>query len=268
VNYITLIESCITLAGLIEPTFHNILTGNNQCRNLYTLKYIYMKTKLISLIMILLLSASLAIAQSTDKAKVSFAILGGVNFQNLNGKDNNGNKLENDMIIGYHAGVNVQIPVAPEFFFQPGLIFTTKGAKNTYGSLTGTFKLSYIELPLNFVYKTLLGKGSFMLGFGPYIGYGIGGTASIENESTTFKTDIEFKNVVETGDPLVPYAKAFDAGGNIFAGYEMAGGIFLQLNGQLGMLKVNPEDNRIIPVFSDKSSVKNTGFGISIGYRF
>ena len=227
-----------------------------------------MKTRLISLIMILLLSAPLAIAQSTDKAKISFAILGGINFQNLSGKDNNGDKLANDMLLGYHGGVNVQIPIAPDFYFQPGLLFTTKGAKNNYGSLTGTYKLSYIELPLNFVYKALLGKGSFMLGFGPYIGYGIGGKASVQYSSTTYETDIIFKSVVEAGDPWVPYFKAFDAGGNIFAGFEMAGGIFLQLNGQLGMLKINPEDNRTLKIYSDKLSVKNTGFGISLGYMF
>jgi hypothetical protein len=172
------------------------------------------------------------------------------------------------MLLGYHGGVNVQIPIAPDFYFQPGLLFTTKGAKNNYGSLTGTYKLSYIELPLNFVYKALLGKGSFMLGFGPYIGYGIGGKASVQYSSTTYETDIIFKSVVEAGDPWVPYFKAFDAGGNIFAGFEMAGGIFLQLNGQLGMLKINPEDNRTLKIYSDKLSVKNTGFGISIGYRF
>jgi hypothetical protein len=45
----------------------------------------------------------------------------------------------------------------------------------------------------------------------------------------------------------------------------LEGGIFLQLDTQLGMLKINPEDKRIS---SDKSSVKNTGFGLSIGYRF
>ena len=74
---------------------------------------------------------------------------------------------------------------------------------------------------------------------------------------------------METGDPTsVTYLKAFDAGGNIFAGYELASGIFIQLDTQLGMLKINPEDNRTEPVYSDKSSVKNTGFGLSVGYRF
>ena len=219
-----------------------------------------MKTKIFSFVLILMLSAPLAIAQNTDKAKMTFAVLGGINLQNLNGKDIDGDKLENDMIIGFHAGVNLQIPIVPQFFFQPGLLFTTKGAKITNGS---SIKLSYVELPLNVVYKALVGKGKFMLGFGPYIGYAIGGKVKPESGSAT---DIEFKNVVETGDPTsVTYLKAFDAGGNIFAGYELPGGIFLQFNTQLGMLKINPEDKRIS---SDKSAVKNTGFGLSVGYRF
>ena len=225
-----------------------------------------MKTKLFSLIVILILTASFVMAQSADKAKMSFAVLGGVNLQNLNGKDADGDKLTNDMIIGYHAGVNVQIPIAPTFYFQPGLLFTTKGAKSSIGSLTSTYRLSYVEMPLNVVFKALLGSGYFMIGFGPYIGYGIGGKVKTEGGSITLKTDIEFKKVVEAGDPLtVTYYKAFDAGGNIFAGYETASGIFFQLNTQLGMLKINPEDKRIS---DDQSSVRNTGFGLSLGFRF
>ena len=228
-----------------------------------------MKTKIISFALILLLSSSIAIAQSTDKGEMSFAILGGVNLQNLTGKDNNGDKLKNDMLLGFHAGVNVQIPVAPEFYFQPGLLFSTKGAKNSYGSLTGTYKLSYIELPLNVVYKGALGNGFIMVGFGPYVGYAIGGKSSITNGSTTIESSIVFKNAVESGDPhLTAYIKRFDAGGNIFAGYETAGGLFFQLNTQFGMLNINPRDNRVLADFSSKLSVKNTGFGLSLGYRF
>lgn len=228
-----------------------------------------MKTKIISFTLILLLSAPLAIAQSTDKGKMSFAILGGVNLQNLTGKNNNGDKLKNDMLVGFHGGVNIQIPIAPEFYFQPGLLFSTKGAKNSYGSLTGTYKLSYIELPLNVVYKGALGNGFIMVGFGPYVGYAIGGKSSITNGSTTIESSIVFKNSVESGDPyLTAYIKRFDAGGNIFAGYETAGGLFFQLNTQFGMLNINPRDNRALADFSSKLSVKNTGFGLSLGYRF
>ncbi|MEI8046769.1 MAG: outer membrane beta-barrel protein [Bacteroidota bacterium] len=224
-----------------------------------------MKTKLISTVIILMLSASMAMAQGTANAKTSFGILGGVNLQNLTGTDASGDKLTNDMVLGYHAGVNIQIPIVPQFYFQPGLLFTTKGAKNIYSSVTSTTKLSYVEMPLNLVYKGLLGNGYFMLGFGPYVGYGVGGNVTTEGGDLALETDVEFKNVVEIGDPLlVTYYKAFDIGGNIFAGYELSNGIFAQFNTQLGMVKINPEDKRIT---NDGSSVKNTGFGLSLGYR-
>lgn len=228
-----------------------------------------MKTKTISVLMIMLLTVSMGFAQATDDGRMSFGILGGVNFQNLNGKDYGGDKLENDMILGYHVGVNVQIPIVPEFYFQPGLLFSTKGAKNSETLLgteiTTTYNLSYLELPLNFVYKGALGNGFVMVGFGPYVGYAIGGKAKIEGGSLSDESDIEFKSTVEPGDPIAVYFKAFDAGANLFAGYEMANGIFIQLDTQFGLLNINPEYTALT---DDKSSVKNTGFGLSLGYRF
>ncbi len=176
-----------------------------------------MKTKLFSLILIFSLSGSMAFAQGPAGSKTSFAILGGVNLQNLNGKDMSGDKLENDMLIGFHAGVNLQLPFAPEFYFQPGLMFSTKGAKNTEGDFSGTYNLSYIELPLNLVYKALVGNGYFFLGFGPYVAYGIGGKVTYEGGAASVETDIEFKNEVESGDPLTTVLYK-----NLTIGYKVA----------------------------------------------
>ncbi len=138
-----------------------------------------MKTKIICLLAIVLLSGTMAFGQTTVNTGMRFGILGGVNFQNLNGDNSNGDKLENNMLIGFHAGVNVLIPIAPEFYFQPGLLFSTKGATNEDEVLGTTFttttNLSYIELPLNFVYRGALGNGFVLVGFGPYAGYGVGG---------------------------------------------------------------------------------------------
>jgi hypothetical protein len=222
-----------------------------------------MKTKLLTL------SAIFVLATFALQAQVDFGILGGINFQNLNGKDFLGDKLENDMIIGYHAGVNVQILLVSEFYFQPGLLFSTKGAKSVDGSITTKVKLSYVELPLNIVFKGKLGNGFVLVGLGPYLGFAIGGKVINEGGSSELETKITFQNVIEEGDDLLtPYLKRFDAGGNIFVGYELAGGLFFQLDAQLGMIKINPKDNRVEPIYSDKSSVKNTGFGLSVGYRF
>ncbi len=214
-----------------------------------------MKTRILYLLFILTLSVSSAIAQTADGEKMSFGILGGANFQNLNGKLSSGDKLDNDMLLGFHGGVNVQIPIVPEFYFQPGLMFATKGAKNTYTILGSEFtdeiKINYIEMPLNLVYKGALGKGFVMLGFGPYLAYGISGKQVFEGNDITFERGVDYN--------------AFDAGANIFFGYQMASGLFLQLDTQFGMLNINHEDANSS---NDQATAKNTGFGLSLGYRF
>lgn len=223
-----------------------------------------MKTRILIIISIFFLSLTFTTAQEIKK--VSFGVLGGVNFQNLSGKDFNGDKLENKLIVGFHVGANIMIPLAPEFYFQPGLLFSTKGAKYSDDLSTSTTRLSYIELPLNLVYRAQLGNGYIFLGLGPYLGYAIMGKVQTEIAGNTEKTDIEFQNVVEISDPLtVPYYKALDVGANIFFGYELPFGVFAQINAQLGLVKINPEYEALA---DDKSSIKNTGFGLSLGYRF
>lgn len=222
-----------------------------------------MKTKFLTSLILIVFTALSVVAQSNYPSKTSFAVLGGLNFQNLNGKNAIGNQLDNDLMLGYHAGMNVQIPVAPEFYLQPGLMLSTKGAKNT--ELADKLSLSYIEMPINFVYKALLGNGHFMLGFGPYLAYGLGGKATWESGSGTAEYDVKFKKENSSGIANTLYFRPFDAGGNIFAGYELPGGLFFQFNTQLGMLNIN-WDYELNP--NDQSVVKNTGFGLSAGYRF
>jgi len=228
-----------------------------------------MKTKLLTLSAILIFS-TLAL-----QAQVGFGLLGGVNFQIINGKDNNGDKLENGLLTGFHAGINLNIPVAPDFCFQPGLLFSVKGAKNDFytppvkaaGDFQTTTKLSYVELPLNLLYRPQLGKGYILLGFGPYVAYGIGGMETSDFGSLSYERDVKFKNTAVSLSDWIEnaYYKPFDAGANIFFGYELSMGLFLQLNAQLGLLKINPEYSWVT---DDKRSYKNTGYGLSLGFRF
>lgn len=80
-------------------------------------------------------------------------------------------------------------------------------------------------------------------------------------------SDIEFTNTIEADAEPKVYLKAFDAGGNIFAGYEMQSGLFFRLNTQLGMLNLQPE-NKKLEDSEETGIIKNTGFGVSLGYRF
>jgi len=218
-----------------------------------------MKKKILSIAILGLITLP-ALAQQMVKTadKTSIAVKAGINFQNINGKDAAGNELENDLTTGLHAGITGDISVGSGFYIQPGALYTTKGAEF---SNDVKVKLSYIEVPINFLYKPILGSGNMLLGFGPYVAFGING--SIKNGSGN-KVDIDFGSSYNAGDPA-SYFKSFDAGANLLAGYEFANKFLFQLNAQLGLAKINKDSESIT---NDKTSWKNTGFGVSLGYRF
>lgn len=228
--------------------------------------------KVIILASLFISSSIVLLAQSTTSksGRTSFGIRAGINFTNINGKDINDNNLENDILTSYHVGINAEIPLAPQFYFQPGLLFTQKGAKNnvdfTGETVTSTIALSYIELPLNLLFKPLLGTGHLLLGFGPYVALGIGGKYSLDVNGNEISEDVKFQNTVSQNDPNnVMYIRPVDAGANLLFGYEFSNKISFQVNAQLGLTKINPEYEGIS---NDKTSAKNTGFGLSAGYRF
>lgn len=226
-----------------------------------------MKNKILFLIAALILFGVSANSQNTG---TSFGLRGGVNLQNINGKDQAGDQLKLNMVPRFHVGVVVGIPVAPDFYFQPGLLFTTKGAKSKDRFLgmdmSVEYNISYMEVPMNFLYKPMLGDGHFLLGFGPYLAYGIGGKAKFTIGSLSTEEKIEFTK--ENGSVSFSnwkYFKSLDYGGNLFFGYELSSGISLQVNAQLGLAKIN-SDNNSFP--NNKTEFRNTGFGISLGYNF
>lgn len=224
-----------------------------------------MKNKNLFLIAAMVMFGFTTMAQSDG---ISFGLRGGVNMQNINGKDMDGDKLELDMIPGFNAGVVVEIPVAPEFFFQSGLLYTTKGAKSDDfqgTNMKAKYNLSYLELPLNFLYKPVLGNGHFLLGFGPYVAYGLSGKAEYTIGNVTSEDKVQFANEYSSVNPYGAYIKRLDYGANLFFGYQLSSGISLQLNTQLGMAQINA-DNTTYP--NSETSFKNTGFGLSLGYMF
>lgn len=228
--------------------------------------------KRISLILAMAFGSIFSQAQqpASHSGGTSFGLRAGVNFQNINGKDENGDKLENDILTGFNIGINAEIPLVPQFYLQPGVLFTTKGAKNKDvilgQTITGTINIAYVEIPINFLFKPQLGTGHLLLGFGPYVAFGVGGKAKYEGGGSSITQDIVFKKNVKTSDAdNVFYVKPLDAGANMLLGYQFANKVSFQLNTQLGLTKINPTYEG---VSNDQSSAKNTGFGLSLGYRF
>ena len=206
----------------------------------------------------ILLLAAMFVAVTAISAQ-GFGLRGGLNLSNLTGDG-----IEDaEMKTGFHIGLDYEIAVAPDFYFAPGLLFSTKGTKfeESEGGVSAEFKvvLNYLEVPLNLVYKPVLGEGNLILAFGPYLGYALGGKYKIEasggGESISIDEDINFGSDEE--DDFKP----LDMGANISFGYMFAGGLSVQLNTQLGLINIDSAGDSDYPI-------KNTGFGLALGYRF
>ncbi len=230
-----------------------------------------MKTRILSVIAILVLSVTAL------QAQVGFGIVAGPNFQNMVGKDGDGDKVTNGLIVGFHAGVTAAVPIAPDFYFQTGLLFSQKGSRNNMGLLPTkaasddyytTTRVSYLDLPLHLLFRPAFGEGHILVGFGPYVAFGLGGKQTVDYESIpALEQKIKFKNKItaeEYWDMDHTYLRRFDAGADIFFGYELDMGLWFRLNAQLGLLNMMPD----IEEWDDESILKNTGFGVSVGYNF
>ena len=178
----------------------------------------------------------------------------------------------------WKIGVTAMVPLTESISFMPQLNVLSKGNKydesgseNIFGEtfsydIKATTKLSYLELPLNFVYNHTLTSGSLFIGAGPSISYGLGGdidlkyTITIDNEtdSGSESANVKFdgKKSDEADDDNY-HLKALEIGGNFIAGYRFNNGLFIQGTYNLGLNDIDPNDN---------SKVKNRYFGIGIGY--
>jgi hypothetical protein len=185
---------------------------------------------------------SLTALQSNAQAG-RFGVNAGVNFSNITGKDaSDAYKLKT----GFQAGVTYDIGIADDFVIQPGLSYVQNGAK--IDGFDAKVQLNYLQLPVTFQYQPELGTGHLLLGVGPYIGMGIGQVKGTGGD-LTLKRDWD-----EAG------LKKIDAGGKLLAGYQLSNGLSLNLNANLGLVKLSDADN--------PPTTNNTSFGVTLGYKF
>jgi hypothetical protein len=102
--------------------------------------------KKIIILAIGLFITGVANAQSTDKA-VRLGVKAGVNYSNII-KDDGNNDFKTDYLVGYHAGITLDIPLLPNLAFTPEALYSTKGYKSssTFGDFTQT--THFIDIPI------------------------------------------------------------------------------------------------------------------------
>ena len=161
-----------------------------------------------------------------------------------------GISLDEKTLVGFHVGILSEIPLSGNFYLQPAILYSTKGSKYSFMSEEFQVSPSFIEIPVNVVYKFDLGVAKLFLNAGPYAAYGIAGKYDFDGDAV----DIVF-GTSEDDD-----MKPLDFGLNVGAGVEISN-IIISANYGLGLANLSP-------VTTNDEEVKNKVIGFSIAYLF
>ena len=140
---------------------------------------------------------------------------------------------------GVVGGAYLNVPSGKKLIFRPGAEIVGKGANQKFeGAYMYNYpiKFTYVDFPLNILYKINCAKGYFLAGGGPVIG------VPVNREFSQYPLKTEF-------------------GVNGIVGYEIPIGASLNLNYTYGLNNVN-KDNQFV------SKISNRYLGITIGYTF
>ncbi|PVD53504.1 hypothetical protein DC498_03015 [Terrimonas sp.] len=149
---------------------------------------------------------------------------------------------------GFHAGVFAEIPIDKKgnFAVLPSLQYTNKGRKfarsydstksfnSDTSSILSSWKTSYVELPVNLIYKLpITQKVNFIIGAGGYVSYLLNGKTSydIYNASGEHQS---YNDKLAYGDQVKTYNK-IDYGINAVAGLDFNDRILFTINYSKGL---------------------------------
>lgn len=248
--------------------------------------------------MLLLIAGSIVCRANAQES--GFGIRTNMNISNIKdkfvGKLDEGDKRsdwENDFKsrVGFNIGVIYDYGISEAFYVQPGLYFTTRGAK-----LKGKFgyeekwQMSYLQIPILASYRiTLSDNIKWHINAGPYIACGLGGkikwkyadgkkgdykifgTTSNNNydddddddDYDYYSYDYDYDN-----DYNYDYAsdqrggiKRFDAGMSFGTGVSI-NKFYIGLNYDLGLINIADKKEY------KENKMRNRNFSIGFGYNF
>ncbi len=193
---------------------------------------------------------SVALIATTANAQLAIAPELGLNLANVTGKSG-GVSTDTKMKAGLAIGAVIDLGIADNIYFQPGLFYLMNGAKANTGDVT--MNINTLQIPLNFVYKLgEEGGNRFFFGVGPYLGYNISANYKAGGNSTTIDIGTD-----KTKDGLKP----LDFGAGVNVGYLMSMGVFVRAHYQMGFANLDP-------ISDADNTMKSSAIGITVGYYF
>ncbi len=125
-------------------------------------------------------------------AHTQIGVRAGLNLANIS-IESEGFSIEGDTKFAFHGGLSYERLLSENLYFRPAALFSVKGYKFDLetpgiGTIDAGLTTTYIEIPLDFVYKLPAGSNQVGLHAGPYLGFLLGAE---EAEGTDVKDDFK-----------------------------------------------------------------------------
>jgi hypothetical protein len=208
-------------------------------------------------------------------AQVSLGLRGGYTLSATQVRNAQGYKSNsigtNSQLKNLHADLVINVPVYKALYFQPLVRYIVKGAylrplpykSGSFEESANQLKLHYLEVPLNFVWKFPVSMGKIVVGAGPYVAYGLGGSYDLDvmYNGRIISTDshsLEF-NYKDRGIAPGAQLSRFDAGANVMLSIEFKNLMVLGANLSRGYANLDR---------TASAKITNSYFSVSLGLLF
>ena len=231
--------------------------------------------KIISILALVFLTI---VSSAQSLIPIKYGIKAGLNLSSLNISSIEGvNPTDNSSQTGIAAGFIVHIPLSDEWFINPEVLYSQKGAKFNYDfthdyeinqrdeyKTTNQVTLSYVELNPTISYKA---TDKLALNFGPSVSFLIGVDTTIQAlppMQTTNTTNILTDGLVETA--------SLDVGLNLGISYFFTEHFFVDSRVYTGFLEVASATQPYEEIINNNPdpayTLKNRAIVLSLAYLF
>lgn len=206
-----------------------------------------------------------------QKGDIGYGVRVGLNISNINGEYGPGpdGKLDLNARAGFQFGGVVDLPITNGFYIQPGLSFTTRGARQKQtireAKLVNSFRPMYLQIPVLASFRAdVCDKLNVQVNVGPHFAMGLGGKSvtkySAAGESSTGKIPFFGKS---SGDEEHFGAQRFDCGLTFGAGVTFMKHYYVGIAYDLGLVNMAIDEE-----LGKETKLHNRNFSIQIGYNF
>ncbi len=204
---------------------------------------------------------ALSLISTLSFAQVRVGVKGSLQFANQK-ISSQGFNITGSNLLGFQAGLLLDAPLSDNLSLRPQILYSVKGSKYDLSSLLGglggsgdaTTTINYVEVPVQVAYGFEVGNGRVVLGAGPYIAYALNGKSKGNFNGMSGTESIEFGSGQNQ-------TKRLDFGLHVSAGYELSSGLMLSGYYSPGLSSLSNAP-------SSDGTVKNTAFGVSLGFLF